>query len=116
MKLRMKVVSWDMTLHHIQKRFSPGMWHCIVSEKDSLLGYDTPSYPKRILSWDMTLHHIRKGFCPGIWHCIISEKDSVLGYDAASYPSYPVLWWCCITSQKNTNLNHTAVITSGLKK
>ena len=48
--MSLKVVSWDMALHHIRKDFA--------------LGYDTTSYPKRILSWDMTLHHIRKGFCP----------------------------------------------------
>ena len=42
MRMRLKVDSWDMTLHHIRKGFSPCFWHCIISQ----------------LPWVMILHHI----------------------------------------------------------
>ena len=88
MRMRLKVVSWDMTLRHIWEGFSPELWHCIISQlswvmrlhhipEASVLGYAT-LYPSRILPWAMMLHHIPEEFCPGLWWwCIISQLPCV---------------------------------------
>jgi hypothetical protein len=128
-----RIISWVMTLHHIPavlgydaasypRRFCPGMG-CIVSQRNSVLGYDSASsqqnsalmmlhpnpedfvlsyaasYPNRILSCLRILYHI--------------QENSVLGYDV-SYPNRILSWVVmlhhpsrilpglqCIISQKN---------------
>ena len=121
-----RILSWFMTLHHIPavlgydaasypRRFCPGMC-CIISQQNSVLGYDAASsqqnsalgcdasYPGRIVSCVMMmLHPIPEDFVLSyaashpnrILSCLMMlyhiQENSALGYEV-SYPSRILSW------------------------
>jgi len=47
----------------------PGLWWCIISQTDCVLGYDATSYPRRILPCVMMLHPIPEEHHPQRHSC-----------------------------------------------
>jgi hypothetical protein len=96
-KISMRIACvWYMILHCVPEWFQSGLWHCFISQKNYLLGYDTVLYPRMILSWVMTVSYSRRILsCIMMLHHILEEI-------------FPELW-CCVISQKNIILSHTAV-------